>query len=1561
MKKYFVLLLTLLLSSVSLADKVTEQEALQKAQKFFKDKRIISRNLSRGSKAEQQPNASPEDYYVFNAEDKGGFVIISGDDRTPEVLGYADSGNLDLDNLPPNLKGWLEGYSKQIKAIKNSNIAESRATSRTVTRAPKDPIAPLLTTKWGQDYPYNMNCPEFFDERHKCVTGCVATAMAQVMYYHRAKSTIKTTATIPSYIGSTYWLNHGLLTIDEIPEGAIIDWDNMLNRYSGSETDVQKEAVANLMLYCGTSVKMDYGFLSSAYSFDVPAALKQYFDYSENTTLVYRHNYTEEDWDELIYSELNKSNPIYYGGSNSEAGHAFVCDGYDGNGYYHINWGWDGLSDSFFLLSALNPNQQGTGGSSAGYNDGQYALIGAVPNGDIMRLSSQSVSLTGNTSFFLSETGDNITVPVRWEVQNTTGTSCNFDHAIGLYFKGELVKILKETGSSEMFTANQEKTIDASLIIETNHSLGIYQLYALSRSQGEEKWFRNENSSDCYITLVIKHGSMSFYVGKPAAAENVINFADDEVKRICVENWDTDGDGEISYDEAAAVTNFGSVFDRSIIKTFDEAQYFTGITSFGIVDGSGGCSSLVSIKIPTSATSIRSGGFCNCKALTSIDIPASIKEIEKNAFYGCSSLQEVSLHEGLESIDHGAFYDCALSSVSIPASVSYIGKYPWGHCSNLNEYYVDDNNLHYCSINGVLFTKDQKNLVCFPCKREGIYNIPSGTEKIYPGCFSFSTVENIVIPESLKSIGENAFTSMNNLQEFTIPSSITSIGEGIFWGCHNLKSVVLESNISEVPRDMFIFCLSLNNISLPKEITSIGACAFYGCIELSEITIPSKVTCIGDSAFLNTDLNRVTSLMEIPCTISSKVFEGTNVYYTLLYVPEQSLEAYNNKDNWNRFSQILPIGEKGIEAYAELNNGVLTFYYDTNRDVRNGMVYDISRQSPKWANNNSIITNVVFDTSFANARPITTGSWFSGCKNLIEIQGIENLTTNEVTDMGFMFYDCRSITSIDLCNFNTNKVTKMTWMFTDCNNLKTVKLPNDLKFIDSGQFMYCYSLTELTIPSSVASIGYNAFSYSRLAKVTSHMKTPCSINSSVFENINADAILYVPEESLDAYKDADYWKDFSHILPIDKNGREPYVEYYNGVLSFYYDTKREERNGLTYDIPYGNTFNTGWDDKKSIISKVIFDASFTEARPTTTYAWFDGCEKLTEIQGIENLNTSEVTDMSVMFQNCHSLETLDLSSFKTSKVTSMHGMFFNCGNLKSVVLPNGLTFIDTYLFISCNSLKEVLIPSSITSIGEYAYQYCTSMNEITIPASVTSIGDNAFSYSGLTKVTSLMQTPCGISSTVFEDVSNNATLYVPAGCKAAYEAADHWKDFKKIMGPSSNLIYMVDGEEYRSYEIEHGSAITPEPAPSKEGYTFSGWSEIPEIMPAKDVTITSSFNVNKYNLIYKVDDNDYKTYNVEYGSTIIPEESPTKEGYAFSGWSEIPETMPCHDVEVNGRFYMPGDANGDGVVNIADIVEIVNFINNKPSDNFDELAANVTSDDKINDDDIAAILNIIMK
>ena len=116
------------------------------------------------------------------------------------------------------------------------------------------------------------------------------------------------------------------------------------------------------------------------------------------------------------------------------------------------------------------------------------------------------------------------------------------------------------------------------------------------------------------------------------------------------------------------------------------------------------------------------------------------------------------------------------------------------------------------------------------------------------------------------------------------------------------------------------------------------------------------------------------------------------------------------------------------------------------------------------------------------------------------------------------------------------------------------------------------------------------------------------------------------------------------------------------------------------------------------------------------------------------------------------------------------------------------------------------------------------------------------------------------------------------------------------------LTYMLDGVVYKTISYDYGDAITPEPAPTKEGYTFSGWSEIPETMPAHDVTVTGSFSINKYKLTYTVDGIEYKSYDIEYGSTITPEAEPTKEGYTFSGWSEIPTTMPAHDVIVTGTF-----------------------------------------------------------
>jgi len=194
-------------------------------------------------------------------------------------------------------------------------------------------------------------------------------------------------------------------------------------------------------------------------------------------------------------------------------------------------------------------------------------------------------------------------------------------------------------------------------------------------------------------------------------------------------------------------------------------------------------------------------------------------------------------------------------------------------------------------------------------------------------------------------------------------------------------------------------------------------------------------------------------------------------------------------------------------------------------------------------------------------------------------------------------------------------------------------------------------------------------------------------------------------------------------------------------------------------------------------------------------------------------------------------------------------------------------------------LKNVIIPSKVEFVYQEAFANCSSLELIeALPTNPPFLYDNSFS-------------------------NFSVPLKVPKGCKEAYQTAQGWKNFTNISdGVKYRLKYIVDNVEYKSFEMEEGATITPEPAPTKDGYTFSGWSEIPTTMPAHDVTVTGTFSINKYKLTYKVDGVEYKSYEVAFGASIIPEPAPTKEGYTFSGWSEIPASMPAQDVTITGTF-----------------------------------------------------------
>lgn len=318
-------------------------------------------------------------YYVFaNGEDKG-FTIVSGDDRMPEVVGYSAQGTYDPDHLPANYVDFMKAYQETVEALLKGDaqvsggLAEARQWR--AERAGTAAVAPLLGgIKWNQTEPYNNRCP-LYDETNRSVTGCVATAMAQVMMYHQYPKELK--STIEAYTTKSKGIK-----IPAINSGETYDWDNMLPDYSKTDySSAQADAVAKLMYHCGAAVEMDYGPSSGANV--TPAILATYFGYDADLMQdLTRTCFTLQQWMTLVDNELKAKRPILYSGQSSDGGHEFVCDGSDGKGLYHINWGWGGYQDGYFDLTILQPQKGGAGSGSAvdGFNRDCSMIIGIAPD-----------------------------------------------------------------------------------------------------------------------------------------------------------------------------------------------------------------------------------------------------------------------------------------------------------------------------------------------------------------------------------------------------------------------------------------------------------------------------------------------------------------------------------------------------------------------------------------------------------------------------------------------------------------------------------------------------------------------------------------------------------------------------------------------------------------------------------------------------------------------------------------------------------------------------------------------------------------------------------------------------------------------------------------------------------------------------------------------------------------------------------------------------------------------------------------------------------------------------
>ena len=523
----------LLLPTLSLyAGSVSEAEARQKVQTFLQQrgKKTSSQRVKLMKKGRRTgtPASTGAGYYVFNLGETDGFVIVSGDDRTTAILGYADSGSINEDDMPDGLRYLLQGYEEQMANIPD----EVEAPLQTSSRAP---IGPLIKTNWNQGNPYNNLCP-MIDGEH-VVTGCVATSMAQVMFYHKCPATDCSCAPIPAY--STNTLNSAKEEIElAIPAlGATsFDWKNMISNYESGDNVVgtaeEQLAVAKLMQYCGSSIEMMYGLKnnggSSAYNEAIPFALKTYFGYDGGISHAYRKNYSYEAWVNLIYNELAAERPVILGGQSMGGGHSFVCDGYDTGDYFHMNWGWGSNGDGYFQLSVLQPRKYGFGGRSSldGFSFGQDVVFGIQPpvdgNADYC-MSLEGLHLGGSDATLSSKTfnrnveGAFTGISIYYDVWNYYyGSNNSFDVALQLQDANGNVVQTFDTHETDAMAWNDNYSATPVVSIPSMVADGTYYIKVMSRLHGDGSWQECYDGDAYKMTATIADNQLTINVPIPS-------------------------------------------------------------------------------------------------------------------------------------------------------------------------------------------------------------------------------------------------------------------------------------------------------------------------------------------------------------------------------------------------------------------------------------------------------------------------------------------------------------------------------------------------------------------------------------------------------------------------------------------------------------------------------------------------------------------------------------------------------------------------------------------------------------------------------------------------------------------------------------------------------------------------------------------------------------------------------------------------------------------------------------------------------------------------------------
>lgn len=564
MKKIVTILLCGFASLAVNAGPVTEAQAREKAQQFLNGK--LLRDASRARLKSVKP-ADQQHFYVFNVENDGGYVIVSGDDRTKTILAYSERGNLDLDNAPENMKAWLRYYEQSIAALGNKTYAR-----RAVMREAREKVDALIKTNWHQEAPFNNQCPVI--GTGPCLTGCLATAMAQVMNYWQFPESVEE---IPGY---DPWSDYLFGPTTQTLPKTTFDW-NVLSKNDKTD-EAFKTEVAKLCRYCGQSVRMGYATNNEGGSKALdgmgPVGLVKYFGFDKNIHNVYRGSFSDDDWEELIYQELKSGRPVIYSGQTEAIyngkpyGHTFICDGYqevNGEDYFLINWGW-GTSDTWCVLSVLDS------GRIAPFSEDQSAVIGIQPptaenTAQFTPLAVTKLNLLISPIQTRASTSESFPpVYFSWVVKNSVveKTSAEVDFILVHVTETGNKMVGYSLDGYEIKPGWNISNAESKMLLGSMKEDGVYRLYPSYKMKGETTGLKPvEGSNYRYIEMTVEGLKMKL---KACPVERLLGDANNDGK---VDNTDQyvimDTIAAGLYDEHCDVNTDGRVTVADIVALLD--------------------------------------------------------------------------------------------------------------------------------------------------------------------------------------------------------------------------------------------------------------------------------------------------------------------------------------------------------------------------------------------------------------------------------------------------------------------------------------------------------------------------------------------------------------------------------------------------------------------------------------------------------------------------------------------------------------------------------------------------------------------------------------------------------------------------------------------------------------------------------------------------------------------------------------------------------------------------------------------------------------------------------